>query len=52
MKKELLLTPEILKKYKSLGLDYYLSKNYASHLGIKDEEYKVSGANFFKVMMK
>ena len=38
------ITPEILKKYKSLNLEVYLSKNYANHLGIKDDEYKSQGA--------
>ena len=33
------LTPDIIKKYKSLGLDVYLSNDYALHLGISDKEY-------------
>ena len=39
------LTPEIIKKYKSLGLDVLLPKDYASHLGITDKEYENEGAN-------
>ena len=39
------LTPEIIKKYKSLGLDVFLPRNYASHLGITDKEYENQGAN-------
>ncbi len=42
--KRVAITPDIIKKYKSLGLDVCLSKNYASHLGINDEEYKTEGA--------
>ena len=38
------ITPDIIKKYNSLGLEVCLSKNYANHLGIKDAEYKSQGA--------
>ncbi len=38
------ITPDILKKYLSLGLEVHLIKNYASHLGINDKEYEVEGA--------
>ena len=41
------ITPDIIKKYKSLGLDVHLTKNYAAHLGINDKEYEAQGANFF-----
>ena len=41
------ITPDIIKKYKSLGLDVHLTKNYAVHLGISDKEYEAQGANFF-----
>ena len=34
------VTPEIVKKYKSLGLDVYLTKDYGSHLGILDKVYE------------
>ena len=36
-----------LQKYKSIGLDVCLSKNYGAHLGISDEEYKNLGVKFF-----
>ena len=36
--KRVAITPEITKKYKSLGLEVYLTKNYATHLGILDKE--------------
>ena len=42
--KRVALTPDVIKKYKSLGLEIYLSKDYASHLGIKDHEYEKEGA--------
>ena len=46
LEKRVSITPEIAKKYKSLGFDVYLSKNYAEHLGISDEEYKNIGVKF------
>ena len=42
--KRVAITPEIVKKYISLGIDVYLSKNYGVHLGISDEKYKNTGA--------
>ena len=45
LEKRIAITPEIIKKYKSLGLEINLCKDYGSHLGIKDEEYKSQGAN-------
>ena len=39
------ITPDIVKKYKSIGLEINLSKNYGSHLGISDQEYESEGAN-------
>ena len=42
------ITPDIIKKYKSLGLEVNLSKDYASHLGISDKEYESAGANILK----
>ena len=43
VEKRVSITPEISKKYISLGLDVSLSSNYASHLGFKDEDYKNEG---------
>ncbi len=40
IEKRIAITPEIAKKYISLGFEVSLSENYGSHLGIKDEEYK------------
>ena len=42
--KRVAITPDIIKKYKLLGLEVNLSKNYALHLGIKDKEYEEQGA--------
>jgi len=47
IEKRVAITPEIIKKYKSLGLEVYLSKNYAIHLGISDKDYEKEGANIF-----
>ena len=41
------LTPDIIKKYKTLGLEVNLVKDYATHMGISDELYKAEGAKFF-----
>ncbi len=46
--KRIAITPEIAKKYISLGFDVILSENYGDHLGIKDNEYKELGVNFQK----
>ena len=43
LEKRISITPEIAKKYISLGLEVLLVENYGSHLGIKDEEYKEIG---------
>ena len=44
IEKRVAITPDIIKKYKSLGLEIHLSKNYALHLGITDNEYETEGA--------
>ena len=48
IEKRIAITPEIAKKYISLGLEVSLSENYGSHLGIKDEEYKKLGVSILK----
>jgi NAD(P) transhydrogenase subunit alpha len=48
LEKRVAITPEIAKKYISLGIDVSLSENYASHLGINDEEYKELGVSILK----
>ena len=39
LEKRIAVTPEIVKKYISLGLEIFLCKNYGLHLGITDKEY-------------
>jgi NAD(P) transhydrogenase subunit alpha len=48
IEKRIAITPEIAKKYISLGLEVYLPENYGSHLGIKNEEYKQLGVSILK----
>ena len=43
IEKRIAITPEVAKKYISLGFEVSLTENYGSHLGIKDEEYKELG---------
>ncbi len=42
--KRVAITPDVIKKYLSLGLEVYLGKDYATHLGINDKEYEMEGA--------
>ena len=44
--KRVAITPEIVKKYRSLGFEVVLEEKYASHLGIEDEEYSEFGVEF------
>ena len=46
IEKRIAITPDIVKKYISLGFEITLSKNYGSHLGINDKEYKDLGVKF------
>jgi len=48
VEKRIAITPEISKKYISLGLEVFLSENYGDHLGIKDKEYLEHGVKIFK----
>ena len=48
IEKRIAITPEIVKKYISLGFEINLSENYGSHLGIKDDEYVKMGASLNK----
>jgi len=43
IEKRVAITPEIAKKYISLGIEVTLPLNYAAHLGIDDDEYSDSG---------
>ena len=46
--KRIAITPELVKKYNSLGLEVFLNENYASHLGINDDQFKNVGAKISK----
>ena len=48
IEKRIAITPEIAKKYASLGFEVSLSESYGSHLGIKDDEYKELGVSILK----
>ena len=48
LEKRIAITPEIVKKYTSLGLEVLVSENYGDHLGIEDKEYSESGAKICK----
>ena len=48
IEKRIAVTPEIIKKYTSLGFEVCLSENYGFHLGIIDEQYKEMGAAILK----
>ena len=45
--KRISITPEIVKKYISLGFEISLIKNYGSHLGINDKEYLDLGVKIY-----
>ena len=47
IEKRVAITPEVVKKYKSIGLKVCLSKGYASHLGISDKDYENEGVSIF-----
>ena len=46
--KRIAITPELVKKYISLGFEVYLAENYGFHLGIQDEYFKDVGAKILK----
>ena len=50
--KRIAITPEIAKKYVSIGFEVSLCENYGSHLGVKDEEYKKLGVSISKDELK
>ena len=41
--KRVSLTPELSKKYLELGIDFFINKNYGTHLGFHDNDYKEKG---------
>ena len=44
LEKRIAITPDIVKKYISLGFEVHLSENYGSHLGIDDKDYSTAFA--------
>ena len=48
VEKRIAVTPEMAKKYISLGFEVFLSENYGEHLGFRDSEYKELGVKISK----
>ena len=48
IEKRISITPEIAKKYITLGFEVILSENYGVHLGIKDKEFTDQGVKILK----
>jgi H+-translocating NAD(P) transhydrogenase subunit alpha len=48
IEKRITITPDIAKKYITLGLEVSLPENYGEHLGFRDNEYKELGVKIFK----
>jgi NAD(P) transhydrogenase subunit alpha len=46
IEKRIAVTPEIAKKYISLGFNLSLQSNYGSHLGFSDDQYRSLGVSF------
>ena len=42
--KRIAITPDILKKYKSIGVDVFINKGYADHIGYNDSDFEKEGA--------
>ena len=48
IEKRIAITPDIVKKYASLGFEIFLTEKYGHHIGINDDEYKKFGVKFSK----
>jgi|TARA_B100002052_G_scaffold182995_1_gene166671 NAD(P) transhydrogenase subunit alpha len=48
LEKRISITPELVKKYISLGFEVCLIENYGSHLGINDEQFIDMGVKILK----
>ena len=48
IEKRIAITPDIIKKYSSLGFKIYLSQNYGNHIGIEDKQYLDLGVEILK----
>ena len=47
IEKRIAITPEIAKKYITIGFEVSLPESYGEHLGFKDDEYKELGVKIF-----
>ncbi len=48
VEKRIAITPEIAKKYNSLGFEVLIPKDYGNHLGFDNDHYKSHGANILE----
>ena len=48
IEKRISITPDIAKKYLSLGFEVSLNENYANHLGFSDDKFKELGVHILK----
>jgi len=48
IEKRVAITPDIAKKYNSLGFEVTLPKDYGLHLGFDNDQYKSQGANIIE----
>ena len=48
IEKRISITPDIIKKYNSLGFEIFLSENYGRHIGIDDNEFSKLGVKISK----
>ena len=48
LEKRIAITPELVKKYTSIGFEVNLIENYGAHLGIKDNQFKDVGVKISK----
>ena len=48
IEKRIAITPDIAKKYITLGFEVILAEEYGEHLGFQDNDYKDLGVEFLK----
>ena len=48
VEKRIAITPEIVKKYISIGFEVFLPKDYGSHLGFDDKQYLSQGVKILE----
>ncbi len=48
IEKRISITPDVIKKYTSLGFEIFISENYGNHIGISDNEYSKLGVKISK----